>query len=150
MSDLETYLDEGVLGHHPVMPTVDGAIYRDLSEGALDYADAVVDDRRRTDRMFDALCDERSALFCWWGEAPFSRLIVRSRVSYRGADGLIHGGLVVERGEDTWGNPIARIAGTGGVVVVTEARWSEHGKLLVPIPVDLSTLGKHAPPTVHV
>lgn len=153
MTDLTDYLRSGWLGHHQVEPPMPDGIESELEEGALDFADDLIASHRRADRFFDAMCDERARMWMWRDDVPVGVLRLGSRVRLRvstTARGEELAGVISGFGKDFWDRPTVLLAGPVNASEFRRDDWAGRGSLLVPIPVDLSTLGEHAPPTVHV
>lgn len=145
MPDLYDYVLSGVMPGHWVTPHLPDDLERELEEGALDFADSVVLAHRRTDRLFDALCADGSAQWTPL-HLPFAEVRVGSRVvlpSTRLRQWAIDG--QVTGFEDRYGR--IEVITTRGRFAASE--WDESCRVLVPLPVDLSTLGLFAPAVEH-
>lgn len=153
MTDLFDYLRSGWLGHHQIDPLMPDDIEQELDEGALDFADELIARHRTADRFFDAMCDERACMWAWRDDASVDDLRVGSRVRLRNLTAAPReeiAGIVSGFGTDFWDHPTVILEGRSGDRSFRRDDWVGRGLLLVPIPVDLSTLGAHAPDTVHV
>lgn len=142
MPDMLNYLEDGIMPGHWVVPHMPDGIQQELEEAALDIADQIVAEHRKHDRLFDALCDQDSRM--WMPlHLPFDRVRVGTRIilSYTASLAQETKGTVTEFIE-RYGH--TEVWTTGGRF--DASRWSENSRILVPIPVDLSTLGDHAPP----
>ena len=145
MPDLYDYVLHGVMPGHWVTPHLPDGLERELEEGALDYADSVVMDHRRRDRLFDAMCDDRSHQWIPI-EAPFTEIREGSCVAVAPSTRRpqwLHG--QVESLSDSYGR--TEVSTTSGRFWADE--WTGGCRLIVPIPVDLSTLGHFAPEVAH-
>lgn len=144
MPDLIDYLDSGVLNGNPLSLPVPEGIGRELEEGALDFADEVIDYHRQRDRAFDIACDPASSSIWMWWESAVGDVIVGDRISVR-REPVSYSEPVMVFGE------VREPPRNGYVYVVCEDGKSvgirEDGIIRlsrrVPVPLDASTLGKY-------
>mgnify|MGYP001216089952 CR=1 FL=1 len=139
MTDLDDYLLNGVMNGNPLGVPVPFEPF-ELGIAALDMADRLIDEKRRCDRLFDAACDPDAQAWTW-SHLPFESLHVGSVVNLTVGSGYdrrnIHG-------------RIAHIDSNGNVQVAGDPYgfrkqdWDETARVLVPLPIDLTTLGKYA------
>lgn len=158
MPDMESYLLDGVMPGHILRPHLPERIEIDLEIAALDAGDQLIAEERGKDRMFDAMCADGSQLWRWEDGFTVDQLRPGMYITVPGAHGREPvEGFVAEIGVDRFYETrrVIRISRyrhseRWGWKDVAVTEWERAGRLLVPLPVDLATLGVHAAPTVHV
>lgn len=144
MPDLIDYLRTGVLNGNPLSLGVPEGIERELEEGALDFADEVIDYHRQRDRAFDIACDpESSSLWTWWG-CPVGEVCIgdtirlRREVRHYTQSAFISGEV-----EDRDHGSYLCVRDSDGKVVSVEKESIVSISRRVPLPLDASPLGKY-------
>jgi len=137
MADVEDYLLTGVMNGNGLDVPLPFSIL-DLQAAVLDAADEFIDDWRRRDRLFDAACDARARGWAW-AHLPYDRL----------RPGLtVH--LTVGGGRRTVWGKLTSVRENGASVEGEQYGfrrddWTDAADVLVPVPVDLATLGEYPP-----